>query len=259
MVADDLLGRRLALIEPACELLVELCAQRLRYCVVGGVTDEDVAEAEDVLLSSGALGHEQLLADERHQRCGERRLELRRRQSGHGRPRELAADHRRAFDDGTLDRAQLIQTSGQQGLDRRRDRVGGHIVALLREHRRHLLEKERVPFRCFRDPRPSLWRRAKLAEQRFGFFGSQRVEDQGIRVRARVDPTGAKLEEIGAGDADEEERSAGPTEQVLDHIEEGRSGPVDVLNEDDDRPPVGECLEQAPQRPRRLICGDRAG
>src|SRR5881392_3711092 len=76
VVADNLLGRRLALIEPACELLVELCPQRLRYRVVGGVTDEDVAEAEDVLLSGGALGHEQLLADERHQRFGERRLEL---------------------------------------------------------------------------------------------------------------------------------------------------------------------------------------
>ena len=70
VVAHDLLelvhARRGGVLEPVREALVQLRARLLRQRPVGGVADQDVAEAEGVVVAEGrAVGADQVAPDER--------------------------------------------------------------------------------------------------------------------------------------------------------------------------------------------------
>ena len=119
---------------------------RLRQRVVGGVADQEVAEAEAVLARDlSPFRRDQLLADE----AGEPRCHLR-----------LVGDERldgAAVEDLPLDRAALehgplgllepVEASRQQRLERRRD---DHLAVA--GHREHLADEERVAACRARDP-----------------------------------------------------------------------------------------------------------
>src|SRR6266516_1186502 len=86
VVADDLFGcLRVPAVQPVRQLLMVLPANLLRNGLVGGIANQDVSEAKHVVLAgTGGLRHHHLLSHERHQRSGQRRQELRRRESAHG-------------------------------------------------------------------------------------------------------------------------------------------------------------------------------
>ena len=133
--------------------LVELGANLLRDRLVRRVANQDVSEPKDVVLSAGGgLREQELLANERHQSSLQRSPELRRRKSGHRGTGELAADDGGPLDHGPLDAIELVEASGEQSLNRRRDRDGGAVRAVLGQHCGHLLEEERVSLRGLGDP-----------------------------------------------------------------------------------------------------------
>ena len=70
VVADDLLELLVTTVEPVGEALVEIRALRFRDTVVGGVTDEHVAEAKRVL--DRLVRADQLLAHESREPCARR-------------------------------------------------------------------------------------------------------------------------------------------------------------------------------------------
>ena len=96
--------------------------------------------------------------------------------------------------------------------------------------------------------------RARLAISASQSASGRRSSRTRARVRLSAAPAGSLLEQLGTGDADEEDRrTPHPLRQVLDQVEEGGLGPVDVLEEDDEGPLPGERLEQAPGGPEDLL------
>ena len=57
--------------------------------------------------------------------------------------------------------------------------------------------------------------------------------------------------------ADEQKTRVGVRDHVLDELEEGRLGPVDVLEQDDERARRGELLEELASPPVELLHGER--
>ena len=65
---------------------------------------------------------------------------------------------------------------------------------------------------------------------------------------------GADLEQLGPSDAEQQHRGIpGPVRQVLDQVEEGRLGPMDVVEHDDERTFAREMLEQLADGPERVL------
>jgi hypothetical protein len=82
----------------------------------------------------------------------------------------------------------------------------------------------------------------------------ERVEHHKRRTRARRCPGRSHVEEIGARRAeDEDRRAARPGGQVFDEVEERRIRPVNVVYDENERARQRERLEEAPERPGRLV------
>ena len=151
MVAEELvqldeLGA--VLLQPGCEALVELGAGRLRQRLVGGVADQQVAEAEAVLARElRPVRPDQLLAHERGQ--ARRHLGLVGCERLDGAAVEDLALDRAALEHAPLGRLELVETGREQRLQRRRD---DHVALRLAGHRQHLLDEERVAARGASDP-----------------------------------------------------------------------------------------------------------
>ena len=123
--------------------------------------------------------------------------------------------------------------------------------AVLDQHPQHLLEEERVASRRTADRvgRIRIERTGQVLEQCAHVLPRQRRE----RDR-RPCPGRPQLREIRARHAaDENRRVAAPAGQVLDEVEEGRLGPLDVVEHEHDRPLARERLEQAADRPVELV------
>ena len=116
VVAEDLvqLDQLLsALLQPAGEALVQLRPGGFRERVVGGVADQQVAEAEAVLACELRLvGTDQLPADERGQ--ARRHLRLLRCERLHGAAVEDLALDRAALEHPPLGRVELVEAGGEQ-------------------------------------------------------------------------------------------------------------------------------------------------
>ena len=69
--------------------------------------------------------------------------------------------------------------------------------------------------------------------------------------RAQVAQLGTREREDQRGGA------AAPRDEVLDEIEQRRLGPVEVVEDDEQRAFGGERLQEAPHRPERLLRGER--
>src|SRR4029078_12383966 len=87
--------------------------------------------------------------------------------------------------------------------------------------------------------------------------GAKRVEQGRRAVELPAAPAGLRVEQLGACDAEKEDRRS-PREvgDVLDELEERRLGPVDVVEHDDLGPLGGALLEETTERKLRL--GGRA-
>ena len=136
------------LLQPGGEALVEIRAGRLRERLVRRVADQQVAEAEAVLARDlRSVRPDQLLAHERGEARGDLRLVGRECLDGAA-VEDLALD-RAALEHASLGRLELVESGGEQRLQRRRD---DDLALGLVGHRDHLLDEERVAARGASDP-----------------------------------------------------------------------------------------------------------
>src|SRR5207302_4939451 len=190
---DELTGTPL---EPERELLVEVRACRLGQRVVRGIPDQEMAEAKGVLpRQQRARRTDQLAPDER----GEPRADV----------RLLGIErlHRSAMEDLALDRTALEHPSlgvcelVEAGLEERPE--GGRDVglALLRRHREHLGQEERVAAGRLRDSHAELgWQ--LLADQVVPVIRRERFQAEGLR------PFITSRQQLGPARAEQEDRPA---------------------------------------------------
>ncbi len=80
------------------------------------------------------------------------------------------------------------------------------------------------------------------------------VGERGYGERRRVElpaaPAGSALEQLGARRRDDEQRHIGhPIDELVDEVEQAFIGPVEILEDEHERPPFGHRLEE--ESPRR--------
>ena len=67
-------------------------------------------------------------------------------------------------------------------------------------------------------------------------------------------PPAADLEQLGSGDEQEQDGSVDQAiRDMLDEIEQRGLGPLDVVEDDDQRPPARQVLQQVAHRPGHLL------
>ena len=212
------------------------------------------------VLAAGACG-EQVLSREAEQARIDHRLVVVAEQLAECRADEMLAGDRRAREHRPFLCGQAVEPRCDERVDRRRD---GVRRPALREHCGHLFEVERVALSGVRDalPRGRVERPllCDLVEQQARLVLGQRLQHHpAARVRQPARPL---VEQIGAREAEEQHGGAvNPAGEVLEQVEERRLGPVDVLDEDDERPAATELLEEAAHGPERLparggVCAD---
>ena len=121
-----------------------------------------------------------------------------------------------------------------------------------------LLDEERVPAGSRRDPlacrRVDLLVCEQASDQLVALVGPQRFEQERGRVELPAAPAGTHVEELGPRHTQQEDRrAAGEVRDVLDQVEEGGLGPLEVVDHDDLGAFGGTCLEQPPERDPRLL------
>ncbi len=211
-----------------------------------------------------------------------RRGRHRRRQVRHHAIPEDAADHRRAADDHPVGRLQGVQPGLQEAAQRRRDaqlshRSGRHPPgigagvdhALLDEPFDQFLDVEGVAVGglddhldepCGHPVRPM----EDVGDQRTGVGLREGAEvEPAVHRAAALRPGGPLLEQGGARGRQHEQRAApGRLRQRLEAVQAGGVRPVQVLEQDDDRRPFGQPVQQAQHQPapppsQRLRIGAR--
>src|SRR5829696_8804395 len=212
VVAEDLVEldeSGSGLLEPGREALVEVGAARLRDSVVGGVSDEQVAEAEAVLTGERRpVRPDQLLSRERGETRGHAFIG---RQCLHSATVEDLALDRAVLEHASLGGLELVEPRGEQRLQRRRD---DHLAFGLFGHGQHLGDEERVAARGVSDPL------AQVAGEPVRDQLVDRLVDE-RRERQRHRPRRAALDKLRPRHADQQDRRAGREQRdVLDEVSE---------------------------------------
>ncbi len=261
VVADDLVVRPVTsaarcssqLARRACRSAAEL----LRHRGVRDVADEDVVEAEAVVARK-----ERVVRDARTP-CARGRGD---RPEAGAVPREqLATAPRWNSRPSTEARCttarsaglEAVDARGQERLDGRRHGLVCRVAGRRRAWRGSARRRAGCPRRARRsgaEPRGARSRPAAAPRRAVRLRRRQRIAARRASRRGGCRPGRALVEQVGTGEAEEQDwcaaREAG---DVLEEVEQRRLRPVDVVDRDDERPPAGERLEQAPERPRRLV------
>ena len=246
VVAEDLvqLDQALAvLLEPGGEAPVEVGAGRLGEGVVGGVADQQVAEAEGVLArEQRPVRADQPLAHERSQ--AGRHLGLLRTERLHGASVEDLSLDRAPLEHASLCRFELVEAGGEQRPQGGRD---DHLAVCLAGHRQHLLDEERVTARRASDPlaqRPG----DTLGDQLLNLVLGQRLEPKRHR------PGRVALRQLRPRHAKQQHRRARRKERhVLDQVAKRLLAPLDVIEHDHERRLRRSLLQRLAERPGDLL------
>ena len=103
-----------------------------------------------------------------------------------------------------------------------------------------------------------LARPGKGIQELVRFLRRQRAEHERRRVELAAAPAGALLDEIQPGNTEQEHRDVvEPLDEVVDQVEEGRLRPVQILENDDERPGRGQVF-QHPSRSGEELIGSRS-
>ena len=173
--------------------------------------------------------------------------------------------HRSAVEDPALDRAalqhgafmrfELVEASGEQRLNRRRN--GHRPVAGLLKERNHLLDEERVtlgslPYAGAQSPVQV----RQALDQALGLLGRKRLEQHRGRVDLAAAPACSAVEQIRPRHAEQQDgRIARKIGHVLDQVEKGLLTPVQVVEDTDERSLRGNHLQVLPKGPGDLLAG----
>ena len=212
---------------------MQLGAQPLRRGAIDRLLDEHVPEAEHAIRAAAARSR----ASASVRRCASAVGAASGSSSATtSSERELLPDDRAALEHRALAGAEPVEARGEQRLDRLRQRALGE--AAFQREREELLEEERVALGGLDDAGALIRledRPAETVEQRVGLLRGERVEHDPVDVRAPLEERGPLLEELLAREADDRDRPLALVREVLDELEEGRLGPVDVVEDEDER------------------------
>ena len=155
---------------------------------------------------------------------------------------EGASEHGGVLQQRLVGRVEPVEPRRDHALDRVRDL---HVAALLGEHQSELLGVQRVATGSRKDLRGRVGHEAR--DELLGLDVGQRRQRQRRRVAFPASPAASPLEQLGprAGD-DQDGHAARPVGQLIDKVEERIVGPLEVLEDEHQRPHVGERLEKAP-------------
>ena len=263
VVADELV-LLLALVEPAREPLVQVAPELLRQRVVGGVADQQMAEAELVVAGRA----DELLADERAERVVDphrtsssdrRSTALRRKRwpstaarsstcrSSRGSRSSRAASS--TWIDGGTGSSRTSPDAVQQPSSIRIRSSSSRSATI--SSTKSGLPPAACSIRARDRPRCTSPLPRRFRASRPVSAGGERLEEDRGRVVLAAAPGVAGVEELRSGHADDEERRvAHPVGDVLDQVEERRLGPVDVVEDDDERLLAAPAPRTACARPR---------
>ena len=242
-----------AFLEPLREPRVLLCARLLGQPRVRDLPDQHVLEAEGrlagdrgTLLAKHELPQQQVVEQRLH-------VEVRRDVLDSALPEDPADDSRSLQQYFGIWR-QVIDTRS----DERLQRVGNTIVvAALGEHANGLLDEQRVAFRSI-EQALGQGRRIRQVGDESGdelvtLLLGQRLELDGGRPHAASAPAWPHVEQVRSREAEDQQRRAHPVGDVLDEVEHRLLGPVDVLEEEDERLHVGKRAHDLAGGPRDLL------
>ncbi len=208
---------------------------------------------------SMCLKRKALLADDRRPRLGEDEVaeqevveqrvdvEVRRDVLDRAAP-EDAADHGAAVEQRLLLRRQVVDAGGDQRLERVGDPRRADVSPPLSSSIRIVSSTNSgLPSVFSSTSCRDVGRERVVREQRSSSssLSSWRSGSSSIAVAAHPAsaPAGANVEQLGPGEADEQERRlAHPGGEVLDQLEQRLLGPVDVLEDEHERLHVGELV-----------------
>jgi hypothetical protein len=205
-----------------------------------------------------AVWTDQLPTHEREQaRPNEGGLEWRQELGDRSAVKASALD-RGPLERGALARLEPVDAGGEKRSQRRRhaDLTIRFPVSSL--HGKQLLDEERVPLGHLEHaraqaPRECAGLRAGV-DQRVDLRLGEWLEEKELRRRSQLCPRRARFEQLGPRACEQQNRFAGAeTGDVLEEVEEGRLGPVQIFEHDDERALMRERLQQPSHRPVRLV------
>jgi hypothetical protein len=213
---------------------------------------------------------DELLAHELKQARGDPVTVLRSGQRLHRAAMKAVALDRSALERAALGCPELVEARGEQHLDGRRHAHTGEVArrhpapvlasqeTLVDEHRDHLLDEEGVAAARLANPRPHVALESDLADevpdQGLGFVLRERLEEDRGRVALASSPRLVQLQQLRPRHAEEQDGGVSrPLRHVLDQLEQVGLGPVQVVEDDDQRTLVGEALEQPSHPPVPLL------
>ena len=214
------------------------------------------------------LGADQVAARQLRKVAREARPLVDRHQVGHRARPERSSDDRGTLEHAALDLRQAVEASGQERPDRRWDRevhVGSLIEhsrdspCLLRSERDELLEEEGVALGRGHDAgpqRPGRKLRREVVEQGRCIRWIQRIEADQDEAGTSEDVR-THLLELGACDGDQEDRTLTRVLDVVEGLQERGLGPLQIVDEQDQRAIQCERLDEAPHGPGDLFPGYR--
>ena len=248
-----------------------LGAGLFRDRVVGGVADEQVTKAIGAPAEARAVGANQLLADERLRASRRGRVEpVRRELRDRVLVEDLALTAARSITAARRRRAGRGGPQAAPGSSAAPDRRTSPVAIQRPSWRTSTPSsisiesisstKSGLPSAASRSFLDSVCqfapgRRGSRSAGRISLVG-QRLEQNRGGVELSACPPGAHIEELRAGEADEQDRRvARPVGDVLDEIEERGLAPVDVVEDDDERlaraPAPRTASARTGSRPRR--------
>ena len=217
-------------------------------------------EAKRVLAGKfGRCRPDEAFSHERHQVSADRReLALRRERCDRTSP-ELAPDDRRSLEHCTLVGVETVEAACEQRFDRRRNGCEVVILARLLDPGDELLGEQRVALGELDDAAALVFVdgvAGEVGDERSGVVAVERTESQRRDAGLRVGPRRPFIEQVRACDREQKNRCiVRPRSEVLDEVEEGRLGPVDVVEDHHERALAREGLERAPHGPGGVACG----
>ncbi len=261
VVAEDLValegGRRRCAFQPVGQVLVEPSTHRLGNRRVRGIPDQEMPEAIRLLAGDERVHRpHELVAHEARQMPFDVAAHVVRNEGGNRAAMEHLALHGPSLQHRPHVPIERVDAGLQQRLDRRRH---GHVAApAFADHGEHLLDEQGVTGGGDRDPlaqcqvdrRPG----AETFHQLAALLRRERLKKERRGVQLASAPVGTQVEELGAGNAKDEEGSApGEVCDVLDEIEKDRLGPLQVVHHDHLRALGRTGLEQLAEPDARLL------
>ena len=234
---------------PRGEPLVQESPLLLGQALVGGITDQEMAEAKRVFTWQGASPGRISSLRTSASRCAPTSGRISSGVSSATAPRwkHLPLD-RGALDDLPLSQLESVEASGEQRMDRRRHFQLLDGTVMLGDHRQHLLDEERVPFGRIDDspanPLVDGNGSHQIGDELLALRLAERLEQHCRRVQLASTPSRADVEQFCTRNAEQKNRCiAAPVGDVLDQIKERRLRPVQVIKHQNKRTLTGSTLE----------------